>query len=246
MQQSRRAHLVLIKDSERPRPTGNRIPPIRKPYPWNVGRPQRLPHNLSQDQMKALLLAAAGHPRDRALLNLAYRYGLRPGEVGRLLVTDLDLESRTIRINRLKRGLAREFPLFEALVPILKSWLAIRCLPEDAPAPPPFEEDFLFLSRQLVRMNGSPAVVGITAKRVHQIVCAYGTLAAIPRHLIRGHCLRHTCATHLLDAGWNLEDVRIHLGHRSIASTLIYAQISSRRLRQRFAELEQSDAIVDP
>ena len=68
----------------------------------------------------------------------------------------------------------------------------------------------------------------------------------IPRQLVRGHCFRHTCATQLLDSAWNLEDVRFFLEPRSIASTLISGEISLRRLRQRFAELEHSDAIADP
>ena len=160
---------VVLDSPSRPGQNG-RIPPIRKPYPWNVGRQQRLPHNLSQDQTRALLAAAAAHPRDHALLNLMYRYGLRPGEAGRLLLTDLDFDTRSIRINRLKGGLGRELPLFESLIPVLTAWLDVRRLPANASIPPPFEQDVLFPSRELATRNGRRAIVGITTKRVHQIV----------------------------------------------------------------------------
>lgn len=223
-----------------------RTPPRRQPYPWNRGRAARLPHNLTQEQTARLLRATRANPRDRALLNLMYRYGLRPGEPGLILISDLDLPGRRIRIGRLKRGVPKEYPLFEVLVPILEAYLAVRQVPAGAPTPLPPEQDFLFPSRQLRRRGDVHAVVGLSAKRVHQIVCAYGSSVGIPPTLLRGHCLRHTCGTHLLDAGCGLEDVRDHLGHRSIASTTVYAQITSRRMRERFARLDGSDAIVAP
>jgi len=232
----------------RPRSIASRAarrPPQRRPYPWNLGRTDRLPQHLSQAQTQALLAAAAGNVRDRLVLNLMYRYALRPGEVGRLLLADLDLARRTIRIPRLKRGLAGEFPLFAALVPLVEAWLAARRLPTGS-GEPPLDQDVLFPSRQRRRHDGRWVMAGLTAKRVHQLVCRTGRAAGLPRHLVRGHTLRHTAATHLLDAGWGLEDIRVFLGHRCLDSTLIYAQVSARRWAARFALLEGSDAIVGP
>lgn len=60
------------------------------------------------------------------------------------------------------------------------------------------------------------------------------------------HGLRHSIATHLLDAGVSLEFVQDHLGHQSIRSTSIYARITDQRRAAVFRELEASPWIVNP
>jgi site-specific recombinase XerD len=65
-----------------------------------------------------------------------------------------------------------------------------------------------------------------------------------PRYTCHG--LRHSIATHLLDAGVSLEFVQDHLGHQSIRSTSIYARITDRHRAALFEQLERSPWIVHP
>ena len=66
----------------------------------------------------------------------------------------------------------------------------------------------------------------------------YARQAGLPPHKRHSHCLRHSIATHLLDAGQTLEYVQDHLGHRSIKSTGVYAKISDAK-RERVAAQTQ-------
>lgn len=58
------------------------------------------------------------------------------------------------------------------------------------------------------------------------------------------HSLRHSIATHMLEAGFEIEVVKDHLGHRNIQSTLIYAQITNKRRLEAFQKIEASSEIV--
>jgi site-specific recombinase XerD len=69
--------------------------------------------------------------------------------------------------------------------------------------------------------------------------------AGLPQRLTT-HSLRHSIATHLLDAGASLEFVQDHLGHRNIRSTAIYARITDRHREALFRRLESSPWIVQP
>ena len=57
----------------------------------------------------------------------------------------------------------------------------------------------------------------------------YGAAAGLPPELCHTHTMKHSCATHLLNMGLQIEDVQDHLGHRNIQSTLEYAKYSSQR-----------------
>ena len=73
----------------------------------------------------------------------------------------------------------------------------------------------------------------------------YRLKAGIPERLTT-HSLRHSIATHLLDAGASLEFVQDHLGHRNIRSTATYARITDRHREALFRQLERSPWIVQP
>jgi site-specific recombinase XerD len=171
---------------------------------------------LTQDEMRRLL-GCIPSKRDYAIFLLAYRHGLRASEVGMLHVADLDLKQYRLRIHRLKNSLAGIHPLQPDEVKALKAYLK-ECA-NSAPA--------LFLSR-----NNTP----ISRRRLDEQIKHYGERADIPESRRHFHALKHSIATHLLDAGADLRFVQDWIGHASIGNTVIYAQLTSRR---RDAEARQ-------
>jgi site-specific recombinase XerD len=164
---------------------------------------------LTQDEMR-LLLSAIDSKRDYAITLLACRHGLRASEVGMLHVADLDLKQYRLRIHRLKNSLVGIHPLQPDEVKALKAYLKERA--SRAPS--------LFLSR-----NDTP----ISRRRLDELIKRYGERADIPEGKWHFHALKHSIATHLLDAGADLRFVQDWIGHASIGNTVIYVQLPSWR-----------------
>jgi site-specific recombinase XerD len=164
---------------------------------------------LTQDEMRRLL-SAIDSKRDQAMFLLAYRHGLRASEMGMLRTADLDLKQYRLRIQRLKNSLAGLHPLQPDELKTLKAYLKER--QSNAPA--------IFLSR-----NDTP----ISRRRLDELIKRYGERADIPESKRHFHVLKHSIATHLLDAGADLRFVQDWIGHASIKNTVIYAQLTSRR-----------------
>ena len=184
-----------------------------------------LPSYLRQDQVRAFF-SVITNPRDKALFTTIYLYGLRVSEACLLQREDIDLERRTIRIWRVKNGYSGEKPLFRTLVPILKRYLRART--DDNAA--------LFVGRQ-----------GRLSKRwIQALFTRYATLADLPLNRRHVHCMRHSMATHLLDAGKPIDFLQDHLGHRNIESSLVYARVSDRRRSRTISRLERSREIAAP
>lgn len=169
--------------------------------------------------MKAFF-AVISDPRDRALFALIYHYGLRVGEVALVRREDVDLARGRIVVKRLKSGLWHERPLWPATVALVGRYLA------DESAEP---------SEPLFRGRSGP----LQKRQIQSRFVHYRERAGLPAYLTC-HSLRHSIATHLLDAGVALEFVQDHLGHKSINSTSIYARITDRHRIALFRELERS------
>ena len=162
-------------------------------------------------------------PRDRALFATIYHYGLRVSEATLLQLADLDLVHGRIDIHRLKSGLGGERPLLSNTARLLGAYLPVR-LPTGSG---------LFTSRQ----------GNLHRQRIQQLFSGYAAKAGLEGQFTV-HSLRHSIATHLLDAGQDIEYVRDHLGHVTIQNTLIYARITDRHRERVFRELEKSYEIV--
>jgi integrase len=161
--------------------------------------------------------------RDKALFGLTYLYGLRISEALFLKPSHVDLENKRILIHRAKGGIGGERPLFLIAEKLIEKYLKKRLDTGDA----------LFTGRQ----------GNISRQRVHQIFKQYAQKAGIdPKYSV--HSLRHSIATHLLDAGEGIEFVKDHLGHTNIQNTMIYAQITDKRREAVYRHLEDNDAIV--
>lgn len=177
------------------------------------------PKYLTEDQVGALLAAAAGNPRDYAMLRLAYHRGLRASEVGQLRYEDYDQASARLRFSRLKGSIGGKYTLTNHEIEALDSWTAVR---GDQPGP---------------MFPGRPPSRGISRYQLDHLIKRYGRAAGLPPDLCHMHALKHSCGTHLLNRGENIEDIQDHLGHVSINNTLIYAKITNRRREARDARL---------
>jgi len=167
-------------------------------------------HFLTQAEMHRLL-DVTGSKGDYAIFLLAYRHDLRASEVGMLHTGDLNLKEDRLRINRLKESLAGIHPLQPDAVKAIKAYLK----EHDSSHSPA-----LFLSR-----NNTP----ISRCRLDELVKHYDKHAEIPETKRHFHVLKHSIATHMLDAAIDIRCVQDWIGHVSTGNTTIYAQLTSHR-----------------
>lgn len=179
------------------------------------------PKYLSQEQVAELFAVAKKRPiRDRLLVVLLYRYGLRISEALNIETVDVNLSRGEITIHGLKGGATRTFSIGKDLLPLLKR--------HAAPGP------FLFASRESDQLTRTPAwMIVKSIMKEAGIPGSYGP-----------HALRHSLAVHMLDAGVRLEHVKDALRHASIRSTEIYADISAGARAEYTRTMERSKAIV--
>lgn len=157
--------------------------------------------------------------RDRVLLELLYGSGVRVSELASLTLDRVDLERGEARVVG-KGNKERLVPLGNETREALRAYLKIRgTLRTKKRAPHPHA---LLLGRW-----GTP----LTVRQIQNIVRRYGTLGA-GRSDLHPHALRHTCATHLLDAGADLRSIQEILGHASLSTTQRYTQVSIDRLME--------------
>lgn len=201
--------------------------PAPLPFPETSTWPaadRRLPRYLSQEEV-GRFLTTVDTTRDRALFALMYLYGLRVGEVSLLQIQDVDLVRHRLVVKRLKNGVWTERPLFSRVEELVRAYL-------DSDQP---EGPALF-----------PGQAGPLRKRqIQSLFGRYRSRAGLSP-LYGCHSLRHSIATHLIDAGMPREFVQDHLGHRDIRSTSIYARITDRHREAVFRRLEESPWIVQP
>jgi len=191
-----------------------------RPHTWSATTIQFL----TQAELRALFRVIT-RKRDRALFLVAYRHGLRASEVGLLHMDDLNFAQQRMTIHRLKRSLPGIYPLRADEVKVLKAYLHER----QSPSPT------LFLSQR-----GTP----ISRRQLDTLMKHYGELAAIPASKRHFHVLKHSIATHLLDAGADLRFVQDWVGHASIKNTVIYAQLTSRRRDEEARKVFTSPYVV--
>jgi integrase/recombinase XerC len=201
--------------------------PMRAARTPKLGR--SLPGYLDRERTEALFLnaearAAGDDPagsRDLAILELFYSSGLRLSELTGLNLLDLDLLSDQVKV----RGKGRK----ERLVPMgtrasraLRHYLEER---ETLAALPRADRQAVFLGRRGRRL---------TPRTVQRIV--HRALDTVGGEGLKTHSLRHTFATHLLDAGADLRAVQELLGHASLSTTQIYTHTSVERLKKVYQQ----------
>jgi len=183
--------------------------------------PSRLPRTVPTDLLVALLDAPdAATPaglRDRALLELLYATGARVSEVAGLSLGDLDLSDSRLRVLG-KGSKERDLPLHRQAVARLRTYLA-----DGRPGlHPRLGEEAVFLNRAGGRLTD-----GGIRRMLKRYLDSLGESSGITPHT-----LRHTFATHLLEAGADLRTVQELLGHVALSTTQIYTHIGVKRLQR--------------
>jgi len=181
---------------------------------------KRLPKCLDVDQVRTLLSSpdttTPAGARDRAILETIYSSGLRISEVVALDLEDVDELSETLRI-RGKGKKERIVPLGEKALEAIRDYLAKRT---DAAASP--KRGPLFVNKFGTR---------ISVRSVRRIFEKYRKLAGLAPD-VSPHVLRHSFATHMLNAGADLRSIQEMLGHESLSTTQVYTHISHSQLKK--------------
>ncbi|SDH39903.1 integrase/recombinase XerD [Vibrio xiamenensis] len=184
--------------------------------------PKRLPKDLTEDQVDALLSAPDPNDplelRDKAMLELLYATGLRVTELVSLTMENISLRQGVVRVTG-KGGKERLVPMGEDAV----DWI----------------ETFLAQGRSILLGEQTSDVV-FPSKRAKQMtrqtfwhrIKHYALLAGIDSDKLSPHVLRHAFATHLLNYGADLRVVQMLLGHSDLSTTQIYTHVATERLKQ--------------
>ena len=184
--------------------------------------PQRqhigLPKTLTVQQLTAFLTAIR-KPKYRALFMTCYAAGLRLGEVCHLRVQDIDSQRMVLRVRHGKGGKERLTVLSPRLLEVLRSYWRL--------AKP---KDWLF--------PGYPPTRPVTVDSARDVFHRARAKAGLPEGYTP-HSLRHSFATHLLDAGTDLVLIQKLLGHACIRTTSRYTHVSLRRIQQTVSPLDQ-------
>ncbi|HEX3522611.1 MAG TPA: tyrosine-type recombinase/integrase [Stellaceae bacterium] len=174
--------------------------------------PRRLPRVLSLEEVSRLLDAAPGPGlKYKAALSVAYGAGLRAAEVAALKVYDIDSKRMLIRVEQGKGRKDRNAMLSPRLLEVLRAWWR-QCR----------SKGWLF--------PGRDPFLPITTRQLNR-ACHVAAEVASLGAWISPHTLRHSFATHLLEARYDVRVIQVLLGHSKLETTSHYAQVATNLLR---------------
>ena len=197
---------------------------------------KRLPQFLTIDQMTALLdaplqelsakrgtkkkVSEVPYLRDRAILETIYSCGLRIGEICRMLAGEIEPDEHVVNVHG-KGKKERQVPIGRVAVgAIHQYWERL--------AKPPAVDEPVFFATEKERKKISPRLVQLRLKK-------YLTACGLDPTLTP-HKLRHSYATHMLDAGADLRSVQEMLGHANLTSTQVYTHVTTERIKRAYDE----------
>jgi integrase/recombinase XerD len=168
--------------------------------------PKKLPVVLSAEEITRFLQAVSGL-RSRAALTTAYGAGLRVSEVAALKVADIDSSRMVIRVEHGKGGKDRYVMLSPPLLAILRAYWRLG---------KPIH--WLFPGRDRDRPVSTATL---------QAACRVAAREAGLDKPVTVHTLRHSFATHLLEAGTDIRIIQVLLGHGRLATTAVYTRVAT-------------------
>jgi type 1 fimbriae regulatory protein FimB len=174
--------------------------------------------HLTGHEVQKLIDATTGtrhEARDRCLLLLIFRHGLRVSEACGLSLDQVDLEGRVIHVKRLKRGLSTTHPLRADETRAIKAWLKVRARLKPA------------TTRFFVSAQRKPLHRGT----VNLLLDTASAAASLP-FTAHPHMLRHACGFALADQGADTRLIQDYLGHRKIEHTVKYTATNPARFER--------------
>ena len=201
---------------------------------------KRLPQFLTIDQMNALLdapmqefeaerVAKKGtkkkanqvpYLRDGAILETIYSCGLRIGEICRMLAGEIEPDEHVVNVHG-KGKKERQVPIGRAAVEAIRLYW-------ERLAKPPAPDEPVFFASEKKRSAIYPRLVQLRLKNYLSACGLDPTLTP--------HKLRHSYATHLLDAGADLRSVQEMLGHANLTTTQVYTHVTTERIKRAYDE----------
>ena len=169
--------------------------------------------------------------RDAALLALLFATGLRRSEAANLNAQDVDWDAQSLKVLHGKGNKQREVPIADAAFERLTDWMKVRG-PHDGP---------VFCCHLSARKFEN---VAMTDQNILIILRKRAKAAGVSS--FTAHDLRRSCATHLIEAGENLNAIRSVLGHSSIAQTAAYDRSGEVAKRRAVNALKIPSRIVEP
>lgn len=164
--------------------------------------------------------------RDKMIITLFYATGIRRAELVQIKLSDLDLDSGTLKVLG-KRNKERIVPIGENVITMLNEYLIIRSA---------------FLTENVNALQNNTHILFVTSKGlavypklIYNIVHKYLSLIASNSKL-SPHVLRHTFATHMLDDGADLNAIKEILGHSSLAATQVYTHNTIEKLKSIYKQ----------
>jgi site-specific recombinase XerD len=187
----------------------------------SIEQPKKLPVVLSEQEVKRLL-EAPKLLKHRLIIGLLYGCGLRNFELGKLKITDVNLERLQLHVQQGKNRKDRYLPLCSMLARGIRSYI-------EAVQP----VTYLFNGN-----NPSGEPVPLSTRGVQWAIKEARQKAGIKKQ-VTAHTLRHSYATHLLEMGLDIFSLKDLLGHQSIQTTLVYLHVSQSKRVQVFSPLEK-------
>ena len=192
--------------------------PVR-PHRHQIIVPQRLPKPMPDDDL-VTFFRVIDRLRDRLLFLIMLRCGLRAGEARTLPWAAINWEQGTIRIDNSKGAVDRVVYFSSDVEATLRQWQGVQ------------DPDTYYVFPSPMRAYKG---IRLSRARVHSLMAHYVAKAGINKDYT-SHCLRHTFATNLLNAGAALEVVKELMGHTSLDMTLRYAKLYDSTKRQQYDE----------
>jgi integrase/recombinase XerD len=180
------------------------------------GKEHRLPEVLSKEEVQKIITATA-NIKHKALLCLIYSCGLRIGEAVKLKISQLDKQRKLIRVEQAKGKKDRYVPYSDKLRLLLRKY-------------------YMAYKPKLYLFEGQYGG-SYTARSASEVLAQAVKRTGIAKRVTL-HTLRHSFATHLLEAGTDIRYIQELLGHNSPKTTMIYTHVSSKKISEIKSPLE--------
>ncbi len=176
---------------------------------------KKLPKYLKEREVRKLLSSPSREKlRDRLILRMLYRCGLRVSELCDLRIENIYFADCALMVRGGKGGNDRLVPMDHQTLDMVEYFV------DDE------TKGYLFLSERNQKLS---------TRQIERLVEKYGKEAGIPQH-VHPHMLRHSFAVHCLKSGMNLRSVQKMLGHSSLTTTQIYLDITGDDVKQDYYE----------
>jgi integrase/recombinase XerD len=188
--------------------------------------PRRLPMVFSVEEVSSILMVTPGPGlKYRAALSISYGAGLRASEVCNLKVSDIDSDGMLIHVDHGKGGKDRKVMLSPGLLVLMRDyWLEAR------------PEGWLF--------PGNPKINPISSRQLNRAFTSAKHMAGISKPATL-HTLRHSFATHLLEANTNIRVIQVLLGHAKLTTTAQYTHVATKTIKDTVSPFEMLAQLQD-